>query len=183
MPIGPHLVPGGQDGDHGTAPHHQVGGPGGRRGGEIDGTQPVTLGQQQLGGAHVLADRAHVLEGRHRRPQLGGAADVVHVLAHDDRVAAVGHRVAGVHDVVGVRLQVDGVVSLPPRVSAARTAIPSMPAASKGGEERVAHTGSAVTRPAASSSATRSAGSRAGQPPAARRRARRRWRGRRERRG
>jgi len=60
------------------------------------------------------------------------------------------------------------VVSLAPRVSAARTAIPSMPAASNGGEERVAHTGSAVTRPAASSTRTRTAGSRAGQPPAAR---------------
>ncbi len=59
-------------------------------------------------------------------------------------------------------------VSLAPRVSAARTAIPSMPAASNGGEERVAHTGSAVTRPAACSSGTRCAGSLAGQPAASR---------------
>ena len=55
-------------------------------------------------------------------------------------------------------------VSLAPRVSAARTAIPSMAAASNGGEERVAHTGPAVTRPAASASGIRTAGSRAGQP-------------------
>src|SRR5258708_19764288 len=43
-----------------------------------------------------------------------------------------------------------------------------MPAASNGGEERVAHTGSAGPRPAASSSRTRSAGSLPGQPPASR---------------
>ena len=55
-------------------------------------------------------------------------------------------------------------VSLAPRVSAARTAIPSMPAASNGGEDRVAHTGSAVTRPVACASGTRCAGSLAGQP-------------------
>ena len=59
-------------------------------------------------------------------------------------------------------------VSLAPRVSAARTAIPSMPAASNGGEDRVAHTGSAVTRPVACASGTRCAGSLAGQPPASR---------------
>ena len=59
-------------------------------------------------------------------------------------------------------------VSLAPRVSAARTAIPSMPAASNGGEDRLAHTGSAVTRPTASASGTRCAGSRAGQPAASR---------------
>ena len=41
-----------------------------------------------------------------------------------------------------------------------------MPAASNGGEDRLAHTGSAVTRPAASATGTRCAGSRAGQPPA-----------------
>ena len=36
--------------------------------------------------------------------------------------------------------------------------MPSMPAASNGGEERVAHTGSAVTRPAASCTGTRIGG-------------------------
>ena len=59
-------------------------------------------------------------------------------------------------------------VSLAPRVSTARTAMPSMPAASNGGDERTAHTGPAVTRPAASCTGTRTAGIRAGQPAAAR---------------
>ena len=59
-------------------------------------------------------------------------------------------------------------VSLAPRVSAARTAMPSMPAASNGGDERIAHTGPAVTSPAASVTGTRDAGSRAGQPAASR---------------
>src|ERR1700689_3112449 len=44
--------------------------------------------------------------------------------------------------------------------------MPSMAAASKGGEERVAHTGAAVTSPAASAIATSMAGSRSGQPAA-----------------
>ena len=61
-----------------------------------------------------------------------------------------------------------GVVSPAPRVSAARTAIPSMPAASNGGDERTAHTGPAVTRPAAWVTGTRVAGIRAGQPAASR---------------
>src|SRR5258708_35809995 len=43
-----------------------------------------------------------------------------------------------------------------------------MPAGPNGGEERVANTGSAGTRPGAPSSRTRSAGSRPGQPPASR---------------
>ena len=59
-------------------------------------------------------------------------------------------------------------VSLAPRVSAARTAIPSMPAASKGGDERTAQTGPAVTRPAAWATGTRVAGILAGQPAASR---------------
>ena len=59
-------------------------------------------------------------------------------------------------------------VSLAPRVSVDRTAIPSIPAASNGGDDRLAHTGSAVTRPVASASGTRYAGSLAGQPPASR---------------
>ena len=45
-----------------------------------------------------------------------------------------------------------GLVSLAPTVSAARTAMPSIAAASNGGEEVCAQTGSAVTRPTASSS-------------------------------
>ena len=62
------------------------------------GAQPVAGGQQQLGGADVLADRAHVLVGRDRRAQLGASVDVVHVLAHDHSVKSVGQGVAGVDD-------------------------------------------------------------------------------------
>ena len=46
--------------------------------------------------------------------------------------------------------------------------MPSMPAASNGGEDRVAQTGSAVTRPTASVTGTVTAGSRSGQPAASR---------------
>ena len=60
-----------------------------------------------------------------------------------------------------------GVVSLAPIVSAARTAIPSIAAASKGGEEVRAQTGSAVTRPTAWSSGSRTMSTRSGQPAAA----------------
>ena len=58
-------------------------------------------------------------------------------------------------------------LSLAPTVSAARTAMPSMAEASKDGDERVAQTGSAVTRPTASCSPTRTASTRGGQPAAA----------------
>ena len=110
-----------------------------------------------------------MLVGRDGGAQLGAAGVVVvHVLAHDHRVPAGGHRVAGVDHVVGVRVPGTGVVSLAPRVSAARTAMPSIPAASNGGEDRVAQTGAAVTRPAASVSGTSTAGSRSGQPAASR---------------
>src|SRR3954469_25289936 len=56
-----------------------------------------------------------------------------------------------------------GVLSDAPTVSAARTAMPSIADASNDGDERVAHTGSAVTRPSASASARRTAGRRSGQ--------------------
>ena len=103
----PHLVPGRQDGHHRAPPDQQLRGPGRGGGGDVGGPQPVAFGQQQLGGADVLADRAHVLVGRHGRAQLGGVPAVVHVLAHHDRVPPGGHRVAGVDHVVGARLQVD----------------------------------------------------------------------------
>src|SRR5580700_4550273 len=61
-----------------------------------------------------------------------------------------------------------GVVSLAPSVSAARTAMPSIPAASNGGEDRTAHTGAAVTSPADSVTGTVITGSRSGQPAASR---------------
>ena len=60
-----------------------------------------------------------------------------------------------------------GVVSLAPIVSAACTAMPSMAAASNGGDEVFAQTGSAVTRPTAWSSGSRTVSTRSGQPAAA----------------
>src|ERR1022692_1566897 len=105
---GPYLVAGGQHANPRAAPDEEIGGPGGGGGGEVDRAQPVTLRQQQLGCAHVLADRAHMLIRGHGRTQLRAAAAVVHVLAHDDRVAPVRHRVAGVDHVVGARIQVYG---------------------------------------------------------------------------
>src|SRR3954462_4307359 len=60
-----------------------------------------------------------------------------------------------------------GVLSLAPTVSAARTATPSIAEASNDGDERVAHTGAAVTRPTASWSPIRTASTRPGQPVAA----------------
>ena len=73
VPIGPYLVAGGEHDDPRAAPDERGRWPGGRRGGEIDRAQPVTLGQQQLGCADVLADRAHVLIRGHGRPQLRAA--------------------------------------------------------------------------------------------------------------
>src|SRR3954462_777140 len=59
-----------------------------------------------------------------------------------------------------------GVLSLAPTVSAARTAIPSIADASNDGDERTAHTGSAVTCPTAPASGNGTASPRSG-PPAA----------------
>src|SRR3954447_4815557 len=59
-----------------------------------------------------------------------------------------------------------GVLSLAPTVSAARTAIPSIAEASNDGDDRAAHTGSAVTRPSASASASATTSTRSGQPAA-----------------
>src|SRR3954464_7851716 len=59
-----------------------------------------------------------------------------------------------------------GVLSLAPTVSAARTATPSIAEASNDGDERVAHTGAAVTRPTASWSPSRTASTRSGQAAA-----------------
>src|SRR5215210_8869285 len=60
-----------------------------------------------------------------------------------------------------------GLVSLAPIVSAECTAMPSIAAASNGGDDRVAQMGSAVTRPTAWSSGSRTSSSRSGQPAAA----------------
>jgi hypothetical protein len=56
-----------------------------------------------------------------------------------------------------------GLSSLAPVVAAARTAMPSMAEASKGGDERAAHTLCAVTRPAQLATGTSTASSRFGQ--------------------
>jgi hypothetical protein len=60
-----------------------------------------------------------------------------------------------------------GVLSLAPTVSAAWTAMPSIAAASKGGEDARAQIGSAVTRRTASASGNRTVSTRSGQPAAA----------------
>jgi hypothetical protein len=73
----------------GLAAHQQLDDAGRGAGGDVDGAQPVALGEQQLGGADVLADRADVLVGRHGGAKLGApVGGVVHVLAHDDGVVA-----------------------------------------------------------------------------------------------
>src|SRR3954466_2418680 len=59
-----------------------------------------------------------------------------------------------------------GVLSLAPTVSAARTAIPSIAAASKDGDDRAAHTGAAVTRPTAAARSSRTGSTRSGHPAA-----------------
>ena len=77
------------------------------------------VGQQQLGGADVLADRAHVLVGRDRRAQLGARrVVVVDVLAHDHGVEArraSGRRCRRTTNASGSRST--GVLSLAPTVS------------------------------------------------------------------
>ena len=94
----PDLVAG-RDHEHARrAADRQRGVAGGRGRGEVDGPQPVPLGQQQLGRADVLADRAHVLPRGDRRAHLGNAALPVQLLAHHDRVEALRQRVAGVDD-------------------------------------------------------------------------------------
>ena len=92
------LVPGRDDAHPRRAAHRERGVAGGRRGGDVDRPQPVPLGQEQLGRAHVLPDRAHVLPRRDRGAHRRHLAVPVDVLAHDDRVIAVGQRVAGVDD-------------------------------------------------------------------------------------
>ena len=102
----PHLVSGREDKDKSLLPNGQVRCPRGRRCRQVDGAEPVSLRQQQLAGAHVLADGPDVLVRGDGGAQFRAArVVVVDVLAHDHRVAAIGHRVAGVHDRVGVRRQ------------------------------------------------------------------------------
>ena len=67
------LVAGRQHRDDRRAVDEHVDGAGGRRGGDVDRPQAMALGQQQLGGADVLADRAHVLVGRDGAAQLRAA--------------------------------------------------------------------------------------------------------------
>jgi hypothetical protein len=94
------LVAGRDDHHPGPAPDGQLDRAGGGARGDVDRAQPVPFGQQQFGGADVLADRADVLVGRHGGAQLGPAVrGPVHVLAHDDRVVAGRERITGVDDV------------------------------------------------------------------------------------
>ena len=107
-PIGTTSSPVGRMSTQGTPPDGQPGRPGGGRRRHVDRPHPVPLRQQQLARADVLADRADVLVGRDGGAQLGPVVVVVHVLAHDHRVPAGRHRVAGVDHVVGARRQVRG---------------------------------------------------------------------------
>ena len=162
-----HLVAGGHDKDKSPLPNGSGSLPRRHHGRQVGGAQPVAFRKQQLARRDVLADRPDVLVRGNGGAKFGPAGVVVvHVLAHDDRVPAIRHRIAGVHDVIGVFIEPDRVVSLASTVSAARTAIPSIPAASNGGDDRTAQTGAAVTRPAASVTGTVTEGSRAGQPAA-----------------
>ena len=109
-----------------------------------------------------------MLVGRGGGAQLDAAVDLVDVLAHDDGVEVAGDGVAGVDDLerAGVEPHRRGLARRP-TVSEACTAMPSIAAASKGGDDERAQTGSAVTRPTAWSSGSRIASSRSGQPAAA----------------
>ena len=75
-----------------------LGRPGRGGGSRVNRTDAVTGGQQKLGRADVLADRAHVLVGRDGRAELGASLVVVDVLAHDHGIETVRERIAGVHD-------------------------------------------------------------------------------------
>src|SRR5205085_2280129 len=71
-------------------------------------SRAVARRQQELGSADVLADRANVLVWRHGAAQLGTPGVVVmDVLAHDDGVEAVRHRVTRVDDDIGRHVQED----------------------------------------------------------------------------
>ena len=83
------------------SPNRQRGVAGRGGGGQVDGAEPVALRQEQLGRAEVLADRAHVLPRGRGRLDLGDVVLPVQLLAHDDRVAALGQRVTGVDDAKG----------------------------------------------------------------------------------
>ena len=135
-------------------------------GGDVDRAQPVALGQQQLGGADVLADRADVLVGRHGGAQLGAPVrSVVHVLAHDDGVVAGRQRVAGVDDLEVVQQHRCGLGGADGLGGPHGDAVHGRGV--ERGEDRRAHTDSAVTRPTASPTGSRTASTRGGQPAAA----------------
>ena len=93
-----HLVAGRKNRHHRLPVDVDLGGAGGGGRGDVDRAQAVTGGEEQLGGADVLADRARVLVGRDRRAELSATVDVVHVLAHDDGVEVAGQWIAGIDD-------------------------------------------------------------------------------------
>jgi hypothetical protein len=106
-----YLVPRGDHGYPRLTPYDELGGTRGCGRGDVDRAQAVPLGKQQLAGADVFSDRAHVLVGRHPRKDLGGPPgarlDVVHVLAHHDRVQAARHGVTGVDHDIGRRVELE----------------------------------------------------------------------------
>jgi hypothetical protein len=87
----------------------------------------VVGGQHQFGRHHVLAHRAHIAPGRHRRQNLDAVAvrrrHRLRLLDHDHGVGVGRQRVAGV-DGKGLLAQRSrsGLVSVAPRVVSARTA-------------------------------------------------------------
>ena len=108
-PDRPNLVPCRDHRHHRAAAHREPRRSRGSRGRHVNRPQTVAGREQQLGRAHVLADRAHVLVGNGRRAQLHLAPiALVHVLAHHHGVAAVRHWIAGVHDLIGRRAELHG---------------------------------------------------------------------------
>ena len=100
------LVAGRDDCHHGGPPHDELRGPRRAGRGHVDRPQAMACRQQQLGRAHVLADRPHVLIRGGRSAQLHTTfLQLVHLLAHHHGVEGGGQRVARVDHLVRVRLE------------------------------------------------------------------------------
>lgn len=107
---GTDLVARGQYGDDRPAPDEQFHHPGRGAGSDVGGSHTVPLVDEQLVGDDVLADRAHVLVGRHLAGHLCRATGELDVLTHDDRVEARWQRVPGVDNLIAARRDGDRAV-------------------------------------------------------------------------
>ncbi len=97
---GEQLGAGGDDGHPRALERFDAEDPGGEQGREVGRGQAVVVRQDHLAGHHVLAHLAHVLPGEGGGLDLGGlGAGLVHLLDHDDRVAALGQGLASVDGV------------------------------------------------------------------------------------